>query len=146
MHSRIARRPFSTVCGAGGTPARGNPMGANDKSRKIGDNARDMSHYAEEQRLGHGRIEFDELGNAIWVPASASSSDEVMRRLLDDPTLAFSAEYQPGTQKRIQQNQVGMKKGYDPYDSGLLVKKEWKKKKDLRKLSEWIKQRKPREE
>lgn len=121
-------------------------MGANDKSRKIGDNARDMSHYAEEQRLGHGRIDFDELGNAIWVPASANTSDEVMRRLLDDPTLAFSSDYQPGTQKRIQQNQLGTKKGYDPYDSGLLVKKEWKKKKDLRKLSEWIKQRKPRDE
>ena len=39
-----------------------------------------------------------------------------------------------------------MKKGYDPYDSGLLVKKEWKKKKDLRKLSQWIKARKPKDE
>ena len=28
-----------------------------------------------------------------------------------------------------------MKKGYDPYDSGLLAKKQFKKKKDLRKLS-----------
>jgi hypothetical protein len=121
-------------------------MGDNDKSRKIGDNARDMGHYAEEQRLGHGRIEFDELGNAIWVPSSAGAGDEVMRRLLDDPTLAFSADYQPGTQKRIQQNQVGVKKGYDPYDSGMLVKKEWKKKKDLRKLSDWIKSRKPRDQ
>ena len=121
-------------------------MGDKDKSRKIGDSAKEMSHYAEEQRLGHGRIEFDELGNAIWVPASANASDEVMRRLLDDPTLAFSNDYSPGTQKRIQQNQAGMKKGYDPYDSGLLVKKEWKKKKDLRKLSEWIKSRKPKDE
>jgi hypothetical protein len=127
-------------------PARGNPMGENDKSRKIGDTMKEMSHYAEEQRLGHGRIEFDELGNAIWVPASANASDEVMRRLLDDPTLAFSSDYSPGTQKRIQQNQLGMKKGYDPYDSGLLVKKQWKKKKDLRKLSEWIKSRQPKDE
>ncbi len=68
-------------------------MGANDKSRKIGDSAKEINHYAEEQRLGHGRIEFDELGNAIWVPVSGNSSDEVMRRLLDDPTLAFSADY-----------------------------------------------------
>ena len=51
-----------------------------------------------------------------------------------------------GTQKRIQQNQLGLKKGYDPYDSGQLVKKEWKKKKDLRKLSDWIKSRKPKDE
>jgi hypothetical protein len=121
-------------------------MSANDKSRKIGDSAKEMSHYAEEQRLGHGRIDFDELGNAIWVPSSGNSGDEVMRRLLDDPTLAFSADYQPGTQKRIQQNQVGMKKGYDPYDSGLLAKKEWKKKKDLRKLGAWLKARKPKDE
>ena len=121
-------------------------MGHKDKSLKIGDSAKEMSHYAEEQRLGHGRIEFDELGNAIWVPVSAISSDEVMRRLLDDPTLAFSADYSPGTEKRIQQNQLGLKKGYDPYDSGQLVKKEWKKKKDLRKLSDWIRSRKPRDE
>ncbi len=118
-----------------------------DKSRKISDNAKEMSHYAEEQRLGHGRIEFDELGNAIWVPVAGTTSDEVMRRLLDDPTLAFSNEYSQGTQKRIEQNQHGMKKGYDPYDSGVLVKKEWKKKKkDLKKLSAWIKSRKPKDE
>jgi hypothetical protein len=121
-------------------------MGENDKSRKISGDAKEMSHYAEEQRLGHGRIEFDELGNAIWVPFTGNTSDEVMRRLLDDPTLAFSSDYSQGTQKRIQQNQAGVKKGYDPYDSGLLVKKEWKKKKDLRKLSQWIKSRKPKEE
>ena len=121
-------------------------MGAKDNSRKIGDSMKEMRHYAEEQRLGHGRIEFDELGNAIWVPSSGDASNDVMRRLLDDPTLAFTSDYQPGTQKRIQQNQAGVKKGYDPYDSGLLVKKEWKKKKDLRKLSEWIKQRKPKDE
>ena len=61
-------------------PPAGNSMGDKDKSRKIGDSAKEMSHYAEEQRLGHGRIEFDELGNAIWVPFSGSTSDEVMRR------------------------------------------------------------------
>ncbi len=121
-------------------------MPGDDKSRKISGDAKEMTHYAEEQRRGHGRIEFDELGNAVWVPASGTTSDEVMRRLLDDPTLAFSSDYSPGTDKRIQQNQVGVKKGYDPYDSGLLVKKEWKKKKDLRRLSTWIKSRKPKDD
>lgn len=121
-------------------------MGAKDNSRKIGDSMKEMSHYAEEQRLGHGRIEFDELGNAIWVPSSGDAGNDVMRRLLDDPTLAFTSDYQPGTQKRIQQNQAGVKKGYDPRDSGLLVKKEWKKKKDLRKLGAWLKSRKPKDE
>lgn len=121
-------------------------MGDGDKFKKLSTDAKEMSHYAEEQRLGHGRIEFDELGNAIWVPFAGASGDDVMRRLLDDPSLAFSNDYSDGTQKRVQQNQQGVKKGYDPYDSGLLVKKEWKKKKDLRKLSEWIKTRKPRDE
>jgi hypothetical protein len=119
-------------------------MSGNGKSTKIGDSVGEMSHYAEEQRLGHGRIEFDELGNAVWVPSDANAGDEVMRRLLDDPTLAFSNDYSPGTDKRIQQNQLGLKKGYDPYDSGQLVKKEWRKKKDLRKLSDWISSRKPK--
>jgi len=130
----------------GRNAARGNPMGDKDKLQKIGDSMKEMAHYAEEQRLGHGRIEFDELGNAVWVPASSNASDEVMRRLLDDPTLAFSDDYSPGTVKRIQQNPVGLKKGYDPYDSGQLVKKQWKKKKDLRKLSDWIKTRRPKDE
>jgi len=121
-------------------------MGNEEKPKKISSDTREMTNYAEEQRLGHGRIEFDELGNAIWVPHSGATGDDVMRRLLDDPSLAFSNEYSEGTQKRIQQNQQGLKKGYDPYDSGQLVKKEWKKKKDLRRLSEWIKKRGQKEE
>lgn len=121
-------------------------MGGKDTSRKIGDSPKEMSHYAEEQRLGHGRIEFDELGNAVWVPCSASASDEVMRRLLDDPTLAFSNEDLRGDQKTIEKNPLGVRKGYDPYDSGLLVKKEWKKSKDLRKLSGWLKSQKKTDE
>ena len=121
-------------------------MGDSEKFKKISAEAHEMKHYSEEQRLGHGRIEFDELGNAIWVPNSGASTKDVMRILLDDPNLAFSNEYTEGTQKRVQQNQQGVKKGYDPYDSGLLVKKEWKKKKDLRKLSSWIKTQKPKDE
>jgi hypothetical protein len=124
----------------------GDSMGDEDKFRKISTDAKEMSHFAEEQRLGHGRVEFDELGNAIWVPFKGASGEDVMRRLLDDPSLAFSNEYSQGTQKRIEKNQLGVKKGYDPYDSGLLVKKEWKKKKDLRKLSDWIRTRKPKDE
>jgi hypothetical protein len=121
-------------------------MGDTGNFKKISTDAKELTHYTEQQRLGHGRIEFDELGNAVWVPNSGASSDDVMRLLLNDPNLAFSNDFSEGTAKRIQQNQQGMKKGYDPYDSGLLVKKEWKKKKDLRKLSSWIKTRKPKDE
>ena len=121
-------------------------MGDTGKFKKISDDAQELKHYSEEQRLGHGRIEFDELGNAIWVPNKGASGSDVMRLLLDDPNLAFSADYNQGSDKRIQQNKLGVKKGYDPYDSGLLEKKEWKKKKDLRRLSNWIKSRKPKDE
>ena len=121
-------------------------MADKDKTQKISESMEEMARYAEAQRLGHGRIEFDELGNAVWVPASAADADEVMRRLLDDPSLAFSNDYTSGSHKAIQKNAFGVKKGYDPYDSGLLVKKEWKKKKDLRQLSEWIKSRRPKDE
>lgn len=116
-----------------------------DKPSKLPDDAQSISHYAEQQRLGHGRIEFDELGNAVWVPNTGVRGDDVMRRLLDDPTLAFSNEYARGTQKRIEENPQGIKKGYDPYDSGQLVKKEWKKKKDLRRLADWLKTQKPKD-
>jgi hypothetical protein len=116
------------------------------KSRKISGDDREMSHYAEEQRLGRGKIEFDELGNAIWVPSSAAASADVMLRLLDDPTLAISDDFTHNTSQPVKQNPQGMRKGYDPYDSGLLAKKQFKKKKDLQKLSSWIQSRKPKED
>ena len=69
-------------------------------------------------------------------------SRETMRRLLDDDTLAFTEDDARGTTRRIQPNPAGRKNGYDPYDSGMLVKKQRKKKKDLRALSQWIEKRK----
>jgi len=116
------------------------------KKISVSTDMNDMSHFAEEQRLGHGKIEFDELGNAVWVPYSGATGEDVMRRLLDDPNLAFSNEYSQGTIRRVQQNPQGLKKGYDPYDSGLLLKKEWKKKKDLKRLSKWMQSRKPKQD
>jgi hypothetical protein len=116
------------------------------KNISISTDMKEMSHFAEEQRLGHGKIEFDELGNAVWVPYSGATGEDVMRRLLDDPNLAFSNEYSQGAIRRVQQNPQGLKKGYDPYDSGLLLKKEWKKKKDLKRLSKWMQSRKPKQD
>ncbi|MGB5132591.1 MAG: hypothetical protein WBO00_08250 [Steroidobacteraceae bacterium] len=116
-----------------------------EKYKKISTDSREMTRYAEEQRLGHGKIEFDELGNAVWVPSSTAMSGDVMMRLLDEPTLAIAEDSAQGTQ-RVKKNPAGLKKGYDPYDSGLLAKKQFRKKKDLRKLSDWIRSRKPKED
>jgi hypothetical protein len=117
-----------------------------DNFKRIPTDLRDMTHYAEEQRLGRGKIEFDDLGNAIWVPTATAVSGDVMMRLLDDPTLAISEDYSQNSSRVVKKNPSGIKKGYDPYDSGLLAKKQFKKTKDLRKLSTWIQSRKPKED
>ena len=121
-------------------------MGGADNFKKISTDLREMTHYAEEQRLGRGKIEFDELGNAIWVPSTTAVSGDVMLRLLNDPTLAISDDYSQSTTRLVKQNPSGTKKGYDPYDSGILAKKPIRKNKDLRKLSAWIQSRKPKED
>jgi hypothetical protein len=121
-------------------------MSDTDQFKKISGDLREISHFAEEQRLGHGKIEFDELGNAIWVPSAATGNAEVVARLLDDPTLALNDEDAQRTTQYVKSNPQGLKKGYDPYDSGTLAKKQFKKKKDLRKLSDWIQSQKPKED
>ena len=121
-------------------------MGGADNLRKISSDMREMTRYAEEQRLGRGKIEFDELGNAIWVPSTTAVSGDVMLRLLDDPSLAITNDFAQSANQPVKQNPQGVRRGYDPYDSGMLAKKQFKKKKDLRKLSTWIQSRKPKED
>jgi len=83
---------------------------------------------------------------AATAPKSGLGTRETLRRLLDDDTLAFAEYDAKGSVRRIQPNPGGLKKGYDPYDSGMLLKKQWKKKKDLRALSKWIEQKKKLDE
>jgi hypothetical protein len=116
-------------------------MSNTDKFRTL-DRLEELHKLEEAHRENTGRIEYDELGNAIWVPFSGPASEETLRRLLDDGTLALTENDTRGSTDRIAQNPGGLKKGYDPYDSGMLVKKQWKKKKDLRALSKWIEQKK----
>ncbi len=117
-------------------------MGDADEPKKISTQPGEQEHYAEEQRLGRGRIEFDELGNAVWVPSTPVRSGDVIKRLLDNPTLTISEDESQAAMRGVRQNPAGLKKGYDPYDSGLLAKKRYRKKKDLHRLSRWIKSRK----
>lgn len=105
---------------------------------KLPDKPPDLDRLDEGVNDGLGRIEYDELGNAVWVPYRGVSGQEALRRLLNDDTLAVTEDNAKGTIRRIQENQAGLRKGYDPYDSGLLLKKTRKKKKDLRALSKWI--------
>jgi hypothetical protein len=94
---------------------------------------------------GPGRLAEDDRGNISWQWADDAedllADDEVgkMERIqaLSDPKLELAEDTTPPS-KRAQLNERGLKTGYNPYESGTLAKKQWKKKRDLKQLSEWI--------
>jgi hypothetical protein len=94
-----------------------------------------------------GRVQFDERGNAIWewaVATGAFGREVSTERLqkLENPGLSL-AEDAPTPSQRVKPNPLGAVKGYNPYDSGKLGKPpEAPKKKDLKKLSDWLKLKK----
>ena len=96
-----------------------------------------------------GRVKFDERGNAVWewqLATGAFGVEVSTQRLqkLEHPALSIADD---GTTpfETVRSNPLGTKKGYDPYDSGKLGKKPPPAKKDLRKLSEWLKLKKQAE-
>jgi hypothetical protein len=96
-----------------------------------------------------GRVKFDERGNAVWewqVTTGAFGVEVSTQRLqkLEHPALSI-ADDAPTPFETVRSNPLGTKKGYDPYDSGKLGKKAPPAKKDLRKLSEWLKLKKQAE-
>jgi hypothetical protein len=54
------------------------------------------------------------------------------------PTLAI-ADDTPSANSKNRLNASGLKKGYDPYDSGQLTKAVTSPRRDLRRLGEWLK-------
>ena len=93
-----------------------------------------------------GRVKFDERGNAVWewqVTTGAFGVEVSTQRLkkLAHPALSI-ADDAPTPFETVRANPLGTKKGYDPYDSGRLGKKPPPAKKDLRRLSEWLKLKK----
>ena len=71
----------------------------------------------------------------------ARDSSTARLRKLDNPSLSL-AEDAPTPVEVARPNPLGTIKGYNPYDSGKLGGKEVPKKKDLKKLSEWLALRK----
>ncbi len=93
-----------------------------------------------------GKVKFDDRGNAVyeWSVTTgefARDSSTARLRKLDNPSLSL-AEDAPTPVEVARPNPMGTIKGYNPYDSGKLSGKEVPKKKDLKKLSEWLALRK----
>jgi hypothetical protein len=96
-----------------------------------------------------GRVQFDDRGNAVWEWSVATGafgrdvSTERMKRL-ENPGLSL-AEDAPTPFDKVKPNPLGVVKGYNPYDSGRLdagKAPETTRKRDLRKLGEWLKLKK----
>jgi hypothetical protein len=87
-----------------------------------------------------GKIVFDEKGNAIldWgdesLKADGETGERLRSRALAHPGLAI-ADDDPLPNAPIRPNPKGLRVGYNPYESGMLAKKEHKKKVDLEELS-----------
>ena len=96
---------------------------------------------------GTGRVKFDDRGNAVWewsVATGAFGGEISTQRLqkLEHPALSI-ADDAPTPLDTVRPNPLGTKKGYDPYDSGKLGKPpEAPRKKDLRRLGEFLKLKK----
>ena len=102
---------------------------------------------AQTDAKGTGRVKFDDRGNAVWewsVATGAFGREVSTARLqkLEHPALSI-ADDAPTPLDTVRPNPLGTKKGYDPYDSGKLGKRpEAPRKKDLRRLGEFLKLKK----
>jgi hypothetical protein len=125
---------------------------SNDKPKPASDPApggpaEPSSRTAGGGEKSSGRVKFDDRGNAIWEwqLGTGSFGGEVSTQTLkklEHPALSI-ADDAPSPFESVRANPLGTKKGYDPYDSGRLGKKPGApQKKDLRRLSEWLKLKK----
>jgi hypothetical protein len=89
-----------------------------------------------------GQIAFDDRGNAIYewkndlLIEDSEDGEKARRRALNHPGLSMMDD-EPQPNAPIRNNHQGTRLGYNPYESGLL-RKQSKKKTDLRELSKWM--------
>jgi hypothetical protein len=111
----------------------------------------DDNEGGDSPQTGAGRLAEDDRGNVTWqwaneevLQADDTAGAIARLRALVDPSLDIVDE---DPVPHGIENPAGLKKGYDPYESGALVKtgRQKKKKTDLRKLSQWIEKKRKRE-
>jgi hypothetical protein len=102
---------------------------------------------AKAEAKSTGRVQFDARGNAVWewsIATGAFGREVSTERLqkLEHPALSI-ADDAPTPFDTVRPNPLGTKTGYNPYDSGKLGKAPAPpRKKDLRRLSEFLKLKK----
>jgi hypothetical protein len=114
----------------------------NDELKKLGLRIRRRTVTPARAEKPPGQIAFDDRGNAIYEwrqdlnVEDSEDAEKARRRALEHPGLSMVDE-DPLPNAPIRNNHKGTRLGYNPYESGLL-KKEYKKKTDLRELSKWL--------
>jgi hypothetical protein len=113
-----------------------------DQLRKLGLRVRPRITEKSSQPKA-GTIAFDDRGNAVYewsndtLAADGESGERARNKALQHHGLSL-VDDEPAKDAPIQQNPKGLRLGYNPYESGMLAKKERKPKKDLRELSKWV--------
>jgi hypothetical protein len=112
----------------------------NDKLAKLGYRLRSVKREAFERP---GEIKFDERGNAIYqwknslLEGDSKEASKLREMALEHPGLSLMDD-DPPPDGPIRANPKAARLGYNPYESGLIVKKTTRRKTDLRELSRWI--------
>jgi hypothetical protein len=113
----------------------------NEELKKLG--LRIRRRTVEPRPEKPGQIAFDDRGNAIYawnddrLAEDGQDGERARKRALAHPGLSL-VDDEPHAQAPIRNNVKGLRVGYNPYESGLLPKKEWKKKRNLHELSKWL--------
>ena len=98
--------------------------------------------FAAVQDDPSGRVSRDDRGNAVW---EWSTRHEDLPVHLEMPSLALEDDG-PSPIGNAKINKLATKSGYNPYESGLILKNGRPKKRSLKELSRWIEARKRLEE
>ena len=126
-------------------------MSLNDELKKLGLRVRHRTvggtTPAKPAAQRPGKIAFDERGNALFewsdqrLTEDGDTGERLRSKALEHHGLSV-VDDEPPANAPIRTNPKGLRVGYNPYESGVLAKKEWKRKRDLSELSKWIEAKK----